>query len=214
MLVMNNSRVSDNILIYIKYNGPQTAQTLAQAFSVTPMAIRQHLYLHNKNDLVQYYDVKTSRGRPKRLWRLTDKAQKAYQDNSSQQMGFLIHGILDHRCLDEAQLRDLYQETLLKRFVKTLQIQTKSPGFVKILQQLAQEANNLGYLFEYAHIEHNTFILTEHHEPLTEIANQFDFIKDIEVNKYEIILAKTFTVEVINHILKGHYCSQYKLLER
>ncbi|MBN9288235.1 MAG: hypothetical protein BGO43_09680 [Gammaproteobacteria bacterium 39-13] len=214
---MDKTKVSDNILNFIKLNGPQTAQSLADAFRVTPMAIRQHLYLHNKNGLIDYHDQKPIRGRPKRLWSLTELAEKKYVDNTHFQMSITLKAILDHNIMNEKQLIKLYEETLFSRFPHTAK-QARQFGLDmnigKLISVLCQEASNLGYLFEYTEIGRAEYLLTEHHEPLKLISQKHEFIKNIECNKYNIILGENFHVDCISHILSGHYCSKYKLTKR
>ncbi len=215
--LMDKTKVSDNILNYLKLNGPQTAHSMADAFAITPMAIRQHLYLHYKNQLVDYTDQKTIRGRPKRLWKLTEIAEKKYDDNTPMQMSHVIHAILDHGYLNEKQLVALYKKTLFSRFPKTTKELTLSQAqseINKLIFILDQEASELGYLFEYAEIGKSEYILTEHHEPLKRIAEKHQFIKNIERDKYQIILGNHFEILCISHILDGHYCSKYKLSKR
>lgn len=216
-IIMDKTKVSDNILNYIKLNGPQTAQSLADTFRVTPMAIRQHLYLHNNNGLVEYYDQKPIRGRPKRLWVLTELAEKKYVDNTHFQMSLTLQAILDHNIINEKQLIDLYEETLFLRFPKTAKEARQfslDMNIGKLISVLCQEASNLGYLSEYTEIGRTEYLLTEHHEPLKLISQKHEFIKNIECNKYSIILGGNINVECISHILTGHYCSKYKLTKR
>ncbi len=213
---MENSKVSEKILKHIKLQGPTTAQDLADVFSVTPMAIRQHLYLHNKNGLIEYDDIKTARGRPKRLWKLTEIAQNAYTDNASIQFSQFINILINREALVQHQIIDLYKQTLFLRYPKTVQAIQKLDGhnINLILAQLTQEANNLGYLFEYSQMSDNDFMLIEHHEPLRKLCQFQDFIKNIEIHKYEVILGNIFKVVVINHILNGYYRSMYNITKR
>lgn len=214
---MDKTKVSDNILNFIKLNGPQTAQSLGDAFAVTPMAIRQHLYLHYKNGYVDYFDQKTIRGRPKRLWKLTASAEKKYVDNTHIQMSHVIHAILDQGYLNENQLIALYENTLFTRFPRTskeVELSEAPVDINKLISILDQEATKLGYLFEHTEIGKSEYLLTEHHEPLKLIAAKHEFIKNIERNKYQILLGKYFVISGVSHILDGHYCSKYKLSKR
>lgn len=214
---MDKSKVSDNILIYLKYNGPQTAQQLSAAFEVTPMAIRQHLYIHNKNGLVDFYDVKSQRGRPKRLWQLTTKSQLQYANNAAQQMSLLMSDLISSHSVSMATLKKCYVQTLLSRYPKTIKlIHAKARGidFDLVIGQLAKEANQLGYLFEYAVFAKGEYKLIEHHEPLHELCSMQSFIKEIEINKFQVLLGQYFDVTMINHILIGHFASEYHLIAR
>lgn len=201
----------------MKYNGPQTAQQLSAAFEVTPMAIRQHLYIHNKNGLVDFYDVKSQRGRPKRLWRLTAKSQLQYANNAAEQMSFLINDLMSSHSVSMATLKKCYTKTLLSRYTKTtklIQTQAKGINYDLLISQLAKEANQLGYMFEYAVLSKGEYKLIEHHEPLHQLSTMNSFIKDIEINKFQVLLGQYFEVNMINHILNGHFASEYHLTAR
>ncbi len=213
---MENNKVSEKILKHIKLHGPTSAQDLANQFNVTPMAIRQHLYLHHKNGLVEYYDTKSIRGRPKRFWKLTENAQNTYADNASYQFSLFINALIECNKLDFDQIINLYNQTLLLRYHKTAKAIKKFDGknLNEILAQLAEESNVLGYLFEYCQISDNDFMLLEHHEPLRKLCQFHVFLKNIEMNKYEIILGKIFKVTVVNHILNGNYRSIYNISKR
>lgn len=199
----------------MKYNGPQTAQQLSAAFEVTPMAIRQHLYIHNKNGLVDFYDVKSQRGRPKRLWQLTTKSQLQYANNAAKQMSFLMNDLMASHSVSMTTLKKCYTQTLLSRYPKTTKsIQAKVIDYDLVMGQLAKEANQLGYLFEYAVFAKGEYKLIEHHEPLHELCSLQSFIKEIEINKFQILLGQYFEVTTINHILTGHFASEYHLIAR
>jgi len=214
--MFDNNKVSDNIVQYLKYHGPQTAQALASAFAVTPMAIRQHLYIHNKNELVTFQDIKSARGRPKRLWRLTPKSERLYVDNAAIQFSLFLNALIRQKLITQLKIANLYQETLLSRFVSTAKLIEKNKLHVsldEILLVLSHEANALGYLFEYEKSGSSNYSVIEHHEPMKKLCDKHDFISEIEMNKYHFILSDSCEVKVMNHILRGHYSSQYYFIK-
>ncbi|MHC4223606.1 MAG: helix-turn-helix transcriptional regulator, partial [Planctomycetota bacterium] len=73
---MTSSR--ERILHLLKTKGSQTASQLAKRLKVTPMAVRQHLAA--LEELVAYDDERHGVGRPRRVWRLSEKAQSRFPD--------------------------------------------------------------------------------------------------------------------------------------
>src|SRR5262245_60277052 len=87
----DSARARDKVLFYLKTKGPQTAAQLSRRLSVTPMAVRQHLYVLEQDGLVSFVDERKRVGRPSRVWRLTQKSAAMFPDNHSE----LAVGIID-----------------------------------------------------------------------------------------------------------------------
>ncbi len=68
------------IVQHLKQAGPTDAETLAIHFSITAMAVRQHLYALQKEGLVTFQEEARSMGRPAKLWLLTSAADRFFPD--------------------------------------------------------------------------------------------------------------------------------------
>src|SRR5262249_5648498 len=75
---------ADKILFLLKTRGPTTAAALAKALRITPMGVRQHLARLAADGLVAHGDERRGVGRPKRHWRLTEKAAIRFPDTHAQ----------------------------------------------------------------------------------------------------------------------------------
>ena len=73
-----SNKVSDNILLLLKKEGALCTSDIADYFQVTTMAVRQHLHIHMQNGLVEYFDQPAERGRPKRMWALSERADQQF----------------------------------------------------------------------------------------------------------------------------------------
>ena len=82
---------SDRILFRLKTRGPQTIADLGAAFGITSEAVRQLLVKSEAESLVSYEDRREGRGRPKRLWRLTEAGHARFPDRHAD----LTVGLLD-----------------------------------------------------------------------------------------------------------------------
>src|SRR6185312_4648291 len=75
---------ADKILFLLKTRGPATAVALAKVLRITPMGVRQHLARLVADGLVTHGDERRGVGRPKRHWRLTEKAALRFPDTHAQ----------------------------------------------------------------------------------------------------------------------------------
>src|SRR5688500_4988455 len=74
-------RTADRLLYALKATGAQTAAGLAKRLGVTPVAVRQMLARLADEDLVAFEDRRTSVGRPKRHWMLTERSHARFPDS-------------------------------------------------------------------------------------------------------------------------------------
>src|SRR5258708_13225675 len=76
----HDSGAEEGVLYHLKTRGPQTAAQIARRLSVTPMAVRQHLYRLKDARLVDFSDERRKVGRPARIWKLTGEAAGRFPD--------------------------------------------------------------------------------------------------------------------------------------
>jgi predicted ArsR family transcriptional regulator len=75
---------AERILFLLKTRAPLTADELAADLGITAMGVRQHLARLESDGLVAFSDERRSVGRPKRHWRLTEKAETRFPDTHAQ----------------------------------------------------------------------------------------------------------------------------------
>lgn len=80
----NDNPTREKIILALKKNGTMSVEDLSAEVSITPMGVRQHLLILERNGLVQYNTRRHGVGRPGFLYRLTERADdlfpKAYQE--------------------------------------------------------------------------------------------------------------------------------------
>ncbi len=80
----SDSATRKKILLALKKKGNMTVDSLSKEVNITPMGVRQHLLLMERNGLVEYITEKHGVGRPGFLYRLTGPADdlfpKTYQE--------------------------------------------------------------------------------------------------------------------------------------
>src|SRR5262249_53704788 len=64
----------------LKQEGPLEAQELAARLHVSAMAVRQHLYPLQTQQLVTYHETPRPRGRPAKRWQLTSAADRLFPE--------------------------------------------------------------------------------------------------------------------------------------
>lgn len=80
----SDSATKKKLLVALKKKGNMSVDSLSKEVNITPMGVRQHLLIMEKNGLVEYITEKHGVGRPGFLYRLTDIADelfpKAYRE--------------------------------------------------------------------------------------------------------------------------------------
>jgi predicted ArsR family transcriptional regulator len=67
----------------LKRAGPISADSAAEKLSITAMAVRQHLYAMEAAGEAAHIDEARPRGRPVKLWRVTEAADSHFADSHS-----------------------------------------------------------------------------------------------------------------------------------
>ncbi len=66
------------IISILKKSGGSTVEELASALSLAPMTVRQHLFVLERDSVIEYTEVKKSSGRPSHLYTLTADADELF----------------------------------------------------------------------------------------------------------------------------------------
>ncbi|MDQ0888138.1 DNA-binding transcriptional ArsR family regulator [Paenibacillus sp. V4I9] len=81
------------IVTLLKQHGPMDAITLASKLSLTGMAVRQHLYELQNQQVVEYEEEARPMGRPAKIWRLTTVANRWFPNGYLQLSVDLLQSI-------------------------------------------------------------------------------------------------------------------------
>ena len=84
---------TDKILYLLKTHGPQSAAALGEQLQMTSMGARQHLTALEADGWVSFNDKARGRGRPVRLWHLTEQAWQRFPDTHGELTLQLIRSI-------------------------------------------------------------------------------------------------------------------------
>jgi predicted ArsR family transcriptional regulator len=150
---------------HLKRDGPQDAGTLAAGLGVSAMAVRQHLYALADEKLVAFHEEARPVGRPAKLWRLTEAADRFFPDGHAD----LTLGLLD--AMREAFGEDGMEKLLAARTaeqVAAYRKRVKPAGTLKArLEALAQIRTEEGYMAAVVRDgDGDGYLLVENHCPI------------------------------------------------
>lgn len=190
------------ILMRLKQDGPQEAGELAQQFGITDMAVRQHLYALEEQGDITHETVARPKGRPAKLWQLTDQAKSHFPNSHAEFSTGLIASIEEvfgpqgmEKLLEarlQTQLRDYSQH-----------ISTTDPLKDK-LEKLAAIRSREGYMADILDGKgEDDFLFVENHCPVCAAAQACSGICARELDLFREVLGKGVTVRRSEHIIKG-----------
>lgn len=199
------------ILDLLKRRGALSAGALGEALGVTAMAARLQLYELEAEGLVAARAEAKGRGRPTKLWTLTDEAARVFPDAHQGLAVAMIHSVKDlfgpeglakvvgrHGRLQ----RTAYGERL--KGAKTLGERVK---------RLAKARADEGYMAE-ARRDGKDWILIENHCPICSAARACTGLCANELKVFQDVLGKDVSVEREEHILSGARRCAYRVRAR
>ncbi|MFC4347732.1 helix-turn-helix transcriptional regulator [Kordiimonas lipolytica] len=196
------------ILTELKRTGACRADDMAEKLELTPMAIRQHLYQLRDEGAVVCRSKPQGRGRPAKMWELTEKADVYFPD---------AHRDLSLDLLES--MRDLFGEDGLAKLVnhRTAKQKTRYEHSLEgkrdlkaRLKALAAERAREGYMAETVEKDGALFLL-ENHCPICEAAKACSGLCGKELTLFKELLANEAEVERTEHLLSGGKRCAYKI---
>ncbi len=200
---------ADKLLFLIKTKGPQTAQFLAKILKMTSMGARQHLQMLQKQNLVDCFDSVDGVGRPKRYWKLTEKAHQRFPDTHSHLTVELIGSI--QNLFGESGMEKIISERekqMQKKYKSALQKCKNLNDKIRVLSQLRTQE---GYMAEYQCNQDGSYLLLENHCPICAAASQCQRFCQSELTLFQTVLGSNVEIERESHILSGARRCAYRI---
>lgn len=201
-------RTADRLLYALKATGAQTAATLAKRLGVTAAAVRQMLAKHVEDGLVVFEDRRTSVGRPKRHWLLSDKGHGRFPDSHAGLTLELINAteavfgaeglerLISHR---ESSTLASYRERL-----------AGAQSLAERVTRLAKIRTAEGYMAE-ARRDGDGMVLIENHCPICAAATRCQSLCRSELAVFHAALGPDITIERLDHIVAGARRCAYRI---
>ncbi len=199
------------IVKLLKQEGPLDSKALAAKLAVSAMAVRQHLYALQKEQLVTYVEEQRALGRPAKLWQLTPAANHLFPDGYAELTLSLIGSMTE--AFGEAGLERLL-EIRTHQQIQAYQAQVPVQGSLRQrLEALAAQRTAEGYMAEIQALADGSFLLIENHCPICAAATACTGLCGQELEMFQAVLGRDLLVERTEHILAGERRCVYRVRE-
>ena len=199
------------IVKLLKTEGDMDSARLAKHLGLTPMAVRQHLYGLQREQLVTAEERPVPIGRPAKYWRLTRQADRLFPDAYAELNVALIDAVGNAFGPAGVQ-RVLESRGATQRAAYAARIARSAP-LKQRLQQLARVRTEEGYMAEVKPGGRGSFLFIENHCPICAAARACQGFCRSELELFQDVLGETIEVERVEHVLAGGRRCAYSIRE-
>ncbi|WP_234032854.1 helix-turn-helix transcriptional regulator [Paenibacillus faecalis] len=196
-----SERTRRSIVKLLKHNGSMDALSLANELGLTGMAVRQHLYSLQEQELVTYKEEPRTMGRPAKMWSLTSEANRLFPDGYADLTINLIDSMKE--AFGEEGLNKLLDIRNQKQIVD---YQGKVPANLPLKERLlifAEARTSEGYMSEVVENSDGSFDFVEKHCPICEAAKACSRLCKKEMEMFQHVIGDDVEITRGDHILKG-----------
>ena len=203
-----SDRTADRLLYALKSAGAQTAASLAQRLAVTAVAVRQMLDRLATAGLVSFEDRRSSVGRPKRHWTLTERGHARFPDNHAGLTLELLSAM-------EAVFGEAGRERLIahREALTLASYRQRLAGVGSLADRvrcLAEIRTAEGYMAEMQSDDAG-ILLIENHCPICVAATRCQSLCRSELDVFRAVLGADATIERLDHIAVGARRCAYRI---
>jgi predicted ArsR family transcriptional regulator len=206
------------IVHLLKQEGSLDAETLAARLEITAMAVRQHLYALQAEQLVTYQEEPRRMGRPAKLWQLTPAADHLFPDGYAELTLSLLNSVKE--AFGEAGLDRLLEvrtRQQLETYTQQMKDKRLAPGTTaeqtlkQRLHKLAEIRTSEGYMAEVQAQPDGSFLFIENHCPICAAATACTGLCAKELEIFQSILGNEINIERVEHIIAGERRCAYQV---
>lgn len=197
------------IVKMLKHNGAMDANHLASELGVTAMAVRQHLYDLQEQELVSFTEESRAMGRPAKMWALTPEANRLFPDGYADLTVSLIESMKE--AFGEEGLEKLLEIRNRKLITGYLSKVPTSLSLKEKLHAFAASRTSEGYMADIVENPDGTFYFVEKHCPVCEAAKACTGICNKELEMFQEVLGDGAQITRGEHILKGDNRCVYEI---
>lgn len=158
------------ILLLLKKNGSMSVDGLSKEVSITPMGVRQHLLILERNGIVEYVTRKHGVGRPGFLYRLTDKANDFFPNGYQE---FSMDILIDIENSDgKDKIDGIFKRRKERAVAEIIKLLSGVDNLTDRLHAFADVLQNSGCIVELDE-NSNCFWLKQFNCPILKIALKF-----------------------------------------
>lgn len=197
------------VLDLLKQAGPQDAAVLAERIGVTPMAVRQHLYEMQAEGLVAHDSVRRPVGRPAKLWRLTEAAERFFPDGHAELTTALLQAMRQAFGADGLdRLLSVRTEQQVADYGAAIGSADSLPAR---LRRLAERRTSEGYMAEVEAEADGVWLFIENHCPICTAAEACSGLCASELEVFRRVLGPDVEIDRTDHILAGARRCAYRV---
>lgn len=198
------------IINLLKQEGAMDSQQLSDRLGVSAMAVRQHLYALQDEQIVTYKEEARTMGRPAKLWHLTPAADRLFPDGYAELTLSLIDSVKEAFGDDGLErLLDVKTRHQIDNYEKEI---SSRKSLEKRLETLAKIRTDEGYMAEVESLDDGSFLLIENHCPICTAAKACTGLCARELEVFQTVLGKDVAIERSEHILSGSRRCVYRVL--
>lgn len=202
----------ETIINALKLRGESRADDLAKPLGLTPMAVRQHLYQLRDEGAVTCISKAEGRGRPAKLWTLTNKSDVYFMDAHRDLSLDLIDSI--KKTLGETALEAIIDHRSEKQLQQYKAILAPAVNLAERLDLLTSARSNEGYMAEAKENSDGSFVLFENHCPICEAAKACSGLCKKELEVFQDSLGEDVVVSRDEHMLSGARRCSYTIKQK
>jgi len=194
------------IIDLLKVNGGMSVEHLAQELKVSKVCVRRHLSLLERDGLISYEEERHERGRPRFIYRLTEKASCLFPQIYDE----FAREILLH--LKRQYGEDGLESVLRGRadeMIDQLRSELDGLGFDEKVRAMTRVINNKGYLADARRLKDGSYRLRQRNCPTENVAAVYPKVCDEEVRVYREALGSEVLREC--RIVDGARMCEFKI---
>ena len=196
------------IVEMLKRSDSATAQDLAEEFSTSTTAVRQHLDALEQVGMVERFEGPiVGRGRPAIRWRTTPLTHELFPDRHGELVVELLGSI--RSSLGDAALQQVIDQRAAEQLQSYRATLEGKPVAVRV-RALAERRTEEGYLAE-AMPDGDGWLLVEHHCPICVAATSCQGLCRSELEVFQKALGTDVTVRREQHLLSGDARCAYRI---
>lgn len=188
------------ILSMLKTSGALSSQEMAKRFKLTAMAVKLQLYDLESEGIVKSESGPRSRGRPSKLWRLTEAADAFFPNSHAALSRDILSGI--RKSLGEDALDQVLGARAAEQHRRYSQELRGMKGLSDQLDRLAELRSEEGYMATVEEIN-GKLALVENHCPICIAAKECLKLCSGELELFQKALGDGVQIERTEHIASG-----------
>lgn len=197
------------IVQLLKQEGCLDAEALASRLEITAMAVRQHLYALQDEQLVTFQEEPRPMGRPAKLWQLTPAADRFFPDGYAELTLSLLNSVQE--AFGEAGLDRLLEVRTQQQLDSYSQQMKGKRSLKQRLHKLVEIRTNEGYMAEVQAQADGSFLLIENHCPICAAANACTGLCAKELEIFQAVLGDKVNIQRVEHIVAGERRCAYQI---